>query len=122
MVQENKKVDESWKDSVQKERSAAHSEPPRAVPSENEIPPPNIFMDFVSSLALQTLMALGDVPSEEGIEPPQSNLPQAQYLIDILQALSDKTKGNLSGEEEKAIKTLIYELKLKFVKKSQGMA
>ena len=53
------------------------------------------------------------------MEDAPQNLPQARYLIDVIQLLSDKTRGNLSPEEEKVLKNLLYELRVQFVKKSQ---
>ncbi len=105
-MSQEKKVDESWKSSVEKEKRSP------ATPSEESAPSQEIgFLGFVSTLAMQALTAMD--------EP---NLPQARYLIDIVQLLSEKTKGNLSPEEAAELKTLLYELRVKFVKKSQGVS
>ena len=106
-------MDESWKHSVEKEKNTG------AVPQEPE--PSNTeadFPGFVSTLAMQTLVALGEIPHPQTGQP-HPDLPQARYLIDVIQLLSDKTKGNLSVEEAAELKTLLYELRVKFVKKSQ---
>ena len=110
-----KKVDESWKESVQKEKGLFSEESPVAQQA-----PESDFLGFVSTLAMQVMMALGEIPHPETQEA-QQDLPQAQYLIDIIQLLSDKTKGNLSPQEEAALKNLLYELRLKFVKKTQAV-
>jgi hypothetical protein len=50
--------------------------------------------------------------------PP--DLPLAQQTIDILAMLREKTKGNLTQEEEKFMENLLMDLRLRFVQKSSG--
>ena len=107
-----KKVDETWKDAVRREGEGRPETPKPVVPGPD-------FAAFVSTLALQALAALGELPRERDAEPTV-DLPQAQYLIDTLQMLSDKTKGNLSEQETNEMNTLLYELRMKFVKKTQA--
>lgn len=45
----------------------------------------------------------------------ERNLAAAQQTIDLLDMLKEKTKGNLSSEEEKLLTQLIRELKLNYV-------
>ncbi len=106
-----KKVDESWKDSVRKEK-----ETPADKPVESALE--SDLLAFLSTLAMQTLMALGEAANPVTGEA-RTDLAQAQYLIDVLQMLSDKTRGNLTEEEAAELKTVLYQLRLKFVKKSQ---
>ena len=106
-----KKVDESWKDSVRKEKEA---EPRRAAPAA----PETDFLPFISTLAVQTLASLGDIP-HPATGQAQTDLAQAQYLIDVLQMLFEKTRGNLSEQETHELNTLLYELRMKFVRKKQ---
>lgn len=67
---------------------------------------------------MQSLMALGEIPYPN-TGKKQADLPQAQYLIDTLQMLSDKTRGNLTEQESGELNTLLYELRMKFVQKKQ---
>ena len=109
-----KKVDESWKSSVEQER-----ESPSASAAEEGIPPANTdFPFFISTLGMQTLLALGEI-ADPATGEKKTSLPQAQYLIEIIRMLSDKTKGNLSKEEASMVQNLLYELQMKFVAKSQ---
>lgn len=112
-----KKIDESWKDSVNKEKIDAPVEPPGTVAA---LPEAN-FGFFVSSLGMQALMFLG-LLHEPDKPPPAPDLGQARYVIDILQILADKTKGNLTPEEDRMLNDLLYELRLKFVEASGGAA
>ena len=43
------------------------------------------------------------------------DLGQAQLSIDMLDMISEKTRGNLSSEEERLLKSLLQELKLNYV-------
>ena len=40
---------------------------------------------------------------------------QAKYLIDTIAVLSEKTKGNVSAEEEQAFTNLLHQLRMAFV-------
>jgi len=43
-------------------------------------------------------------------------LPAAKQTIDILDMLNEKTKGNLDENENKLIQSVLYELKMRYVK------
>jgi len=45
----------------------------------------------------------------------ERSLDQAQFVIDTLDALSSKTKGNLSDDESRFLANIIKELKLNYV-------
>lgn len=110
-----KKVDESWKDSVRKEKETAPSEtPPKEVPEGD-------FASFVSTLAMQTLVSLGEI-EHPATGQKQADLAQAKYLIDTLQMLADKTRGNLTEQETNELNTLLYQLRMKFVAHSEKKA
>ncbi len=106
-----KKVDESWKDNVEKEKIVTESE--NTGPGTQE----SNFSSFASTLGMQAFFSLGEFQDPASPEN-KIDLAQAKYLIDILQTLSDKTTGNLSEEEALMMKELLYGLKMKFVEKS----
>ena len=114
-----KKIDESWKNTVEKEKAKTPkmAEPPPE--SEHAGPPEVDFPFFVSTLGMQALVALGEVPNP-GTGEKHADLANAKYLIDVLAVLSQKTKGNLTKEEAAMMQDLLYELQMKFVQKSQG--
>ncbi len=118
-----KKVDESWKNTVEKEKSTVAAPPASAAQGaeqparETPKSDPN-FIYFISGLGMQALAALGELPDESGLSSPP-DLGQAKQLIDIIEMLSHKTKGNLSAEEEGAFRELLRELRVKFVQKSR---
>ena len=81
--------------------------------SEEDSAPPTIdFNTFVLSLSTSALMHLGKLP---GSEDRTVNLAHAKQSIDCIALLEEKTKGNLTGEEERLISEVLYDLRLRFV-------
>lgn len=77
--------------------------------------PEGDFSSIVHLLAATAMVHLGVVPDSESDEAVTPNLPMAQYHIDMLAMLREKTKGNLVDEEEKLLDSMLYELRLRFV-------
>lgn len=77
------------------------------------------FYTFVLSLGSSVLIHLGDAPHPETGKPAERNLPLAQQSIEILAMLQQKTRGNLSPEEEKLLDQLLLDLKLRYVEASR---
>jgi hypothetical protein len=75
------------------------------------------FSTFVLSLSHSALVHLGDAPSPEG-EKGQS-LALARQTIDLLAILQEKTKNNLTGEEERLLDQALFDLRLRFVEVSR---
>ena len=77
------------------------------------------FLNLVVSMSHSALLHLGDAPDPTtgGLE---KNLPLARQTIDLLAMLQDKTRGNLSGEEERVLSHAIYDLRMRFVEVLQG--
>ena len=84
---------------------------------------PNIpidFSTFILSLSSSAAYHLGLAPHPEGADAGDAkNLPMAKQTIDILSILQEKTKGNLTGEEERLIGEVLYNLRMAFVRESQ---
>ncbi len=78
--------------------------------------PPVDFTTFVLSLATSALVSLGEV---KGNPDDKVDLPLARQTIDTISMLQEKTKGNLSGEEERLVNQVLFDLRMKFVDVSQ---
>jgi hypothetical protein len=72
------------------------------------------FASFVLSLATSAMMHMGEIPDPVTGKPVE-DLTSARQTIDVLSILKDKTKGNLSADEERLMDHLLYELRLKFL-------
>jgi len=117
-----KKVDETWKKEVEKEKGQVKREQQndasqRARADRSGFPPIQAsFVSLLTELAMQASLFLGEIPDPETNEPIE-DLNRAKYLIDQLGVLEQKTKGNLTPDEERALKNILYELRMKYVRK-----
>ena len=77
-------------------------------------PPPATFETLVTMLFTQALAALGQLPGPDG-QLGSVNKPFAKYFIDTLEMLGEKTKGNLSDDENKLISETLHAMRMAFV-------
>jgi hypothetical protein len=68
------------------------------------------FATFVLSLSHSALVHLGDAPDPGG-NPSPPDLELARQTVDLLALLEEKTRGNLSGEEERILSVALSDLK-----------
>ncbi|QER41576.1 DUF1844 domain-containing protein [Thermodesulfobacterium sp. TA1] len=73
------------------------------------------FSTFILSLNTAALIHLGELP-DPITNKKEINLLLAKQTIDTIEMLKEKTKGNLTLDEERLLNTILYELKLKFLK------
>ena len=76
--------------------------------------PPADFATLVLSLGSSAMMYLGESDPALGKQPTR-NLAMAKHAIDLLTVLEEKTKGNLSSEEEQILESLLFDLRLRYV-------
>jgi len=86
---------------------------------EKRVTPPIDFYTFCLSLGSSAFVHLGDAPHPESRQPA-TDLLLAKQTIDILAMLQEKTKGNLTAEEERFLDNLLVDLKLRYVTKTSG--
>lgn len=79
----------------------------------------NISM-FLQSLAQQGLMQMGLIPWPHGQR--ELALDQARDTIEILVLLKQKTRGNLTAEEQKLMDAVVHELQMSFLEVQQAIA
>ena len=77
------------------------------------------FSSFILSLSSSILLHLGEIADPQSGEK-KKDLALAKQTIDIITLLKDKTKGNLTEEEQNLLEHLLYDLRMRFVKASQG--
>ncbi len=84
-----------------------------------EIPLPQVtFATFILSLNTSALMHLGEIPDPDNQEP-ECNLQLARHAIDTIAMLKEKTAGNLSEDEKALIDHILFDLRMRFVKKTE---
>lgn len=117
-------VDEDWKSRVEAEkqayRAAGQSQgeqqaggPPPLAEHDPVLPKPTLEF-LVSTLALQTSVALGMMP-DPMTGKRQVRLNQARHFIDTIEMLYEKTAGNRTQHETAAMDQLLHDLRLDYV-------
>jgi uncharacterized protein DUF1844 len=96
--------------------------PPAALPVEKPAPTRSPYFDLlVRSLANQAAMLLS------GMEDPATgqtvvDIEGAREVIDMLDVLREKTRGNLAPEEDRTLSELLGSLKYSFLEMSKAAA
>ena len=78
------------------------------------------FERLVASLYMTAMMQLGLV-HEEG-QQPAADLLGAKQTIDTIGVLQEKTKGNLTDQEQHLLQNCLYELRMGFVELTNALA
>ncbi len=107
-------IDSGWKDKVHREKAELEEGLKKSARRETDLPPVD-FMLHCASLATQALIFLG-VVKDPMTDKINVDLEQARFIVDTLAMLQEKTKGNLSAEEDESLQHLLAELKLEWVK------
>lgn len=79
------------------------------------------FERFVASLYMSALFQLGLMREQDSTTPPQVDLVGARQTIDTIAILADKTKGNLSAQEENLVQNCLYELRMAYVEVTNAL-
>ncbi len=91
-------------------------EKPKEAQKEYAYPEVN-FSYFVLSLHTSALFHFGDFQDPASGET-EKNIGAAKQTIDILAMLKEKTAGNLSENERHLLDSVLFELRMRFVKES----
>ncbi len=78
------------------------------------------FTAFVISLASSAAIHFGDLPDPVSGKHAEVNLEGASQMIEILELLEVKTRGNLTAEERQVLEQVLYELRMRFVEATNG--
>ena len=116
-----KKVDEEWKKKAREEKSKTAGAETGAPPGEGEsagrprgAPPKPDFALFVTGLATQAMMHMGAIENP-ATGKREVDLEAVKYMIDLLELIEEKTKGNLTEEESQVLGTMLYDLRVRYV-------
>jgi hypothetical protein len=116
MPDEEKKiiVDSDWKAEAKREKERAAAQATQA----EAFPPPSLA-ELINLITMQAMAGMGLLagPGGERIPP---HLETAKHFIDLLQVLEDKTKGNLTPDEQKLLDQVLYEMRMTFVQVAGG--
>ncbi len=102
---------------AKEEKGAAAAEAQPSAGEETQLPEIN-FSTFVFSLSSSAFLHFGEIPDPSS-GAKKKNLPMAKHTIDILGMLEEKTRGNLTSDEEQLFKNILYDLRMRYVKETQ---
>jgi hypothetical protein len=71
------------------------------------------FSTLVLSIGSSAAMALGLAPNP-ATGTLEKDLHLARFNIDLLRMLRDKTKGNLSADEQQFVESIVTDLQMKY--------
>ena len=75
------------------------------------------FSGIVQMFQMEASAALGKI-KHPALDKIEKNLDHAQFLIDLISVLEEKTKGNLTNQEQRLINYTLSDLKLNYVEVS----
>jgi hypothetical protein len=73
--------------------------------------PPIDFSTFIVSLRTSAMLHLGHASADDA----RVDLALARQEIDLLCILEDKTRGNLTGDEERLLSQILFDLRTRYV-------
>lgn len=104
---------------AQAEASAAYQKASSGQPGAQDLGPQDLtFASFVVGLSTEALALMGEMPHPATGER-MHDLGGAQQLIDIIGILQDKTRGNLSHDEDTLLDAILFDLRMKYVEKAR---
>ena len=80
------------------------------------------FNALVVSLATSAAVHFGDVADPSSGQPMPPNLEAAGHMLDLLAVLAEKTKGNLTPDEERFLTQVLDELRMRFIEAKKGQS
>ncbi|MGD8453699.1 MAG: DUF1844 domain-containing protein [Phycisphaerae bacterium] len=112
MSDEGKKLiaDDDWKEEARREKEKLAAQEAAA----REKPPEASLADLVNLIGIQAMVGLGMMAGPQGERIPP-NLEIAKHFIDLLGVLQEKTKNNLTAEEQSLLDQVAYDLRMRFV-------
>ncbi|NWG12151.1 MAG: DUF1844 domain-containing protein [Acidobacteria bacterium] len=95
-------------------QAGTEARPPRQEPEQAGAEEHIDFPSYILTYYTQGLVLLGEVPNPY-TNKKEENLDAARHTIEILAMLQGKTRGNLTSEEDQLLDNVLYELRMKFM-------
>jgi hypothetical protein len=118
VIKDRRAFDDKGDVKAQEKKEEPRKEEPRKKASAEEegMPLPEVnFNSLIFSLSSSALINLGEI-ADPHTGQKQKDLPIAKHTIDTIAMLQDKTKGNLSPEEQRFLDTILADLRWRYVK------
>jgi hypothetical protein len=101
------------------EQKEARDKKAPAREEDEDMPLPEVnFTSLVFSLVHSAMLALGNLP-DPATGKTERRLPMAKHVIDTIGMLQQKTKGNLTEEEQRLIDDSLFNLRMHYVEERE---
>ncbi len=115
-------IDEDWKQETKKEKDVLAAKEEQEKEEEEQTQrrgplPKGDLAALISMLTTQAFFSMGAFKIE-GQEQREPDLELARYNIDMLETLEEKTKGNLTEQEQKVLNETLNQVRMAYVKLS----
>jgi hypothetical protein len=80
---------------------------------------PIAFTDFLAGFATSALIQLGVTPNPETGKVAQ-DLASARQTLDVLSMLREKTRGNLTVDEDRFFESILTQLRIRYVEATRS--
>ncbi len=124
VVKDKRALDEKGELKEEKEEAAAkvkeeeeRKEEPKEQAERAPLPEVN-FNSLIFSLSSSALLHLGEIADPQSGEK-KKDIALAKHTIDTIAMLKEKTQGNLTGEEEKFLESILTDLRWRYVKAAE---
>jgi hypothetical protein len=104
-------IDSDWKEEAKREKERIAEEVKET--DHGPLPEPS-FPELVQMILMQALIGMNGMQTPDG-RTLQPDIEVAKHHIDLLSLLAQKTKGNLTDEEQQLMDAALYELRMRFV-------
>jgi hypothetical protein len=125
VIKDKRAFDEKGELKEEKEEAAAkgkEEEEKKEGPKEEEArqaPLPEVnFNSLIFSLSSSALLHLGEIADPQTGEK-RKDIALAKHTIDTIAMLKEKTQGNLNGEEEKFLESILTDLRWRYVRAAE---
>ena len=108
-------IDDDWKKEAKKEKETLAAQEETSEQKHRGPLPHGDFAALISMLVTQAFFAMGALKFE-GQQDKEPDLELAKYNIDMLETLQEKTKGNLTPQEETVLKNTLAQVRMAYVK------
>ena len=113
-------IDDDWKTQAQKEKEQlVEEEKKQKQDTGRPLLPDADFAGLISMLATQAFFSMVLLKSKENEDIPV-DLNIAKYNIDLIAVIDEKTKGNLSEQEQQLLTNTLHQLRMAYVQASNA--
>jgi hypothetical protein len=122
VIKDKRSLDEKGEMKAEKPEDEKTKKEQKKEPEQKETKTPPLpevnFTSLIFSLSSSALFHFGEIEDPQTGEK-KKDLPIAKHAIDTIAMLMEKTKGNLTEEEQKFVNSVLTDLRWRYVKATE---